>query len=177
MKDIRDILTAHTARYPLWCVEDLYKLIHQSAKGSEHAVKDETVVEDWLVRELAEMGPGPEEPLLDPIAPDSAIFRIHLRPFSKHGFDPMLLVDAFIRTAREFQGSQKLIEDYKKSAVELARDDKLQIDREEIMGFFGEMKAANYPAVHHSSAFRKHYRPAYRVVAGACLPPEILTAA
>lgn len=177
MKDMRDILTAHAGRYPLWSVEDIYKLIHQSALGSEHAVKDESKVADWLLHELEEMGPGPDEPLLDPISPDDSIFRIHLRPFSKHGFDPMLLTDAFIRTAREFQGSQKRIDDYKDSALELVFDNRLHIDRHEIIRFFDEMKTVNYPAVHHSSAFRKYYRPAYRVVAHCCLPPEILSAA
>jgi hypothetical protein len=177
MKDMRDILAAHAVRYPLWGVEDLYKLIHQSAMGSEHAVKDESKVEDWLVRELGEMGPGPEESLLDPISPDGLILRIHLRPFARHGFDHRLLADAFIRTASEFQGSRKLIEDYKQNAVELTRDDKLQIDHKEIIGFFEEMKVANYPAVQHSSAFSKHYRPAYRVVAKHYLPQKILDAA
>jgi len=174
MKDMRDILAAHAVRYPLWGVEDLYKLIHQSAMGSEHAVKDEGVVKDWLIRELEEMGPGPQEYLLDPIAPEGMILRVHLRPYARQGSDHRLLADAFIRTAREFQGSQKLIEDYKHNAVELARDDKLQIDHKEIIGFFEEMKLANYPAIHHSSAFSKHYRPAYRVVAKCFLPPEIL---
>jgi hypothetical protein len=177
MEDMHNILAAHATRYPLWGVEDLYKLIHQSGMGSEHALKDESKVADWLLRELEEMGPGPEEPLLDPISPDGLILRVHLRPFARHGFDHSLLADAFIQTAREYQGSQKLIEDYKHNAVELARDDKLHIDRKEIIGFFEEMKAADYPAVHHSSAFSKHYRPAYRVVAIHYLPQKILDAA
>jgi hypothetical protein len=177
MKDMRDILAAHAERYPLWSVEDLYKLIHQSAMGSEHAIKEGVDVAGWLVRELEGMGPGPEEPLLDPISPDGSILRVHLLPFARHGFDHGLLVNAFIRTAREFQGSQKLIEDYKGNAIELARHGKLQIDRKEITGFFEEMKSANYPAIHHSSVFSKHYRPAYRVVARLYLPQEILAAA
>lgn len=177
MKDMRDILADHAVRYPLWCVEDLYKLIHQSAMGSEHAVKEEGKVRVWLLREFEEMGPGPEEPLLDPISPDGSILRVHLRPFVRHGFDHRLLINAFIQTAREFQGSQKRIEDYKENAVELARDGNMQIDPKEIIGFFGEMKAADYPAIHHSLGFSKHYQPAYRVVANRYLPQEISAAA
>ena len=111
------------------------------------------------------------------VSPDGSILRIHLRPFARHGFDHSLLLNAFIQTAREFGGLQKLIEDYKENAVKIARDGKLHIDPEEITGFFEEMKAANYPAVHHSSAFSKHYRPAYRVVANRYLPQEISSAA
>jgi hypothetical protein len=172
-KDIRDILAAHAKRYPFWGVEDLYKLIHQSAMGSEHAVKDERKVADWLVRELEEMGPGPEEPLLDPISPDGSILRVHLRPFAQRGFDHGLLLNAFIQTAREFQGSQKRIENYKENVVELVREDKVQIDPKEIFRFFEEMKAIDYPAVHHSPVFSEHYRPAYRVVANRYLPQDI----
>jgi hypothetical protein len=174
---MRDILAAHAVRYPFWSVEDLYKLIHQSAMGSEHAIKEEAKVDDWLVRELREMGPGPEEPLLDPISPDGLILRVHLRPFARHGFDHKLLVNAFLRTAKEYQGSHKRIEDYRENAVELVREGKLQISTGEIIRLFAEMKANNYPAIHHSPLFGQHYRPAYRVVASLYLPKEISAAA
>jgi hypothetical protein len=175
--DMRNILEDHAFRYPSWCVEDLYKLVHQSAMGSEHAMTDEAAVQEWLTRELRLMGPGPEEPLLDPISPDSGILRVHLRPYVRHGFGHKLLLGAFVRTAREFRGAQELIAHHAQIAVSLAGEAHLRIVGETISRFFEEMRAKGFPAVHHSLIYQECYRPAYRVVARQFLHPEILAAA
>ena len=67
---MRTILAGHARRYPRWTEEDLYKLVHQAALGSEHAVQDEALARERLAREIAVLGPGPEEPLLDPLSPE-----------------------------------------------------------------------------------------------------------
>ncbi len=170
------ILEDHAFRYPSWCVEDLYKLLHQSAMGSEHAVTDEAAVQEWLTRELRLIGSGPEEPLLDPISPDGEILRVHLRPYVRHGFGHRLLLGAFLRTAREFRGAQELIAHHAQIAVSLAREGNLRIPGETISGFFEEMRAKGFPAVHHSPMYQECYRPAYRVVARQYLHPDILAA-
>jgi len=175
--EMRNILTDHATRYPAWTLEDLYKLVHQSAMGSEHSVKDEVAVREWLIRELGELGRGPQEPLLDPISPDGLIIRVHLRPYARLGFDDALLLEAFLRTAREFRGSNDLVERYGKVAVELIREGKLQVREDDVNRFFAEMRACAYPAVHHSPVFEERYRPAYRVVSSRFLQPEILSAA
>jgi hypothetical protein len=175
--DMRRILTDHAIRYPSWSVEDLYKLIHQSAMGSEHALDDEVKVREWLLRELQEMGRGPEEPLLDPISPDGVILRVHLRPFARHGLECELLLDAFVRTAMQFRGSQKLVDEYRDLAVELALQGALTISARDVIHFFERMKANAFPAIHHSRLFESRYRPAYRVVASPYLSPEVLRVA
>jgi hypothetical protein len=73
--------------------------------GSEHAVTNEAAARDWLEREIAGLGPGPEEPLIDVIACDGRIARVHLRPFLAGGGDPEALLRAFVRTANEHHGS------------------------------------------------------------------------
>jgi hypothetical protein len=177
IKDMRAILADHARRYPRWTEEDLYKLVHQAALGSEHAIKEKAGVAARLIRELETLGAGPEEPLLDPLAPDSTIIRVHLRPFTRLGLDPGPLAEAFLQTAQEFQGSPQCIEDYSGIAEELALAGRLGISQEALQRFFGEMKTNGYPAVHHSVRFRAYYRPAYRVVASNFLPGEITAAA
>ena len=174
---MRRILTAHAARYPLWALDDLYKLIHQAAVGSEHAVSDEAHARDWLTRELAGLRPGPEEPLIDPISPGSEVLRVHLRPFVRLRLEGELLLQSFIRTAREFQGSADRIVEYAETAADLARGGLLSFDGDELAKFLARMKEAGFPAVHHSPAFEAEYRPADRVVARHELPPEIIAAA
>ncbi len=173
IKDMREILTDHAGRYPRWTEEDLYKLVHQAALGSEHAVKEHAGVAERLLRELETLGPGPDEPLLDPLTLDGVLARVHLRPFARLGLDPGPLAEAFIRTAGEFHGSLQRMDDYRGIAEELALAGRLQVSLGEVRRFFGEMKANGYPAVHHSARFVAHYMPAYRVVASRFLPGEV----
>jgi hypothetical protein len=174
---MRRILNAHAARYPHWALDDLYKLLHQAAMGSEHAVSDEAHARDWLTRELAGLGAGPEEPLIDPISPASEVVRVHLRPYVRRQLEEELLLEAFIRTAREFQGSADRIVEYAETAADLAREGPLRFDSDELAEFVARMKKAGFPPVHHSPAFEAEYLPAYRVVARHELPPEIIAAA
>ncbi len=145
--------------------------------GSEHALSDEARVRAWLARELGQLGPGPADPLIDPISPDGRIVRIHLRPFASRQLDPEDLLAAFIRTAREFTSSAISFREYTIVAVRLAEENILPFSPGQVTTFFAGMQAAGYPAVHHSLPFAAHYRPAYRVVARDLLPAAILAAA
>ena len=77
---LRRMLLDHNRRYPHCGVEDLYKLLHQAAMGSEHAAPEESIARSWLEQELSQLGPGPAEPIVDPIRPDGEVVRVHLRP-------------------------------------------------------------------------------------------------
>jgi hypothetical protein len=153
---------------------DLYKLLHQAALGSEHAVRDEQVARDWLEHELAGMGDGPDDPLMDPLSPDGQILRVHLRPYLRAEKDPEILLQAFIRTANEWRGSPpragtgtttEKLKEYGAAARRLAQAGSGSIRREEIEAFFAKMEEQGFPAVHHSEVYKRLYRPAYRVIA------------
>jgi len=149
------ILKSHLARYPEMQIQDVYKLIHQAALGSEHAVTNPKAARAWLKQELAEMGEANAEPMIDPISADGQIVRVHLRPFIAHGGDPEVLLTAFVRTANEFHGDEQTLKNYWDIATGFfspaAMDD-----------FIQSMKG--YPAVHHSPIYTQRYRPAYRVI-------------
>ncbi|MCX6033484.1 MAG: hypothetical protein NTV38_00685 [Chloroflexi bacterium] len=159
------MIKVHLLRYPQMQVQDLYKLLHQAALGSEHAVRDEQAARDWLERELAEMGEGPDDPLMDPLSPDGQILRVHLRPYLWAGKNPETLLQAFIRTANEWHGSLDKLKAYGATAARLAQAGTGSIRREEIEAFFTKMEEQDFPAVHHSEVYGRLYRPAYRVVA------------
>jgi hypothetical protein len=170
---MRDILIDHARRYPRWALEDLYKLAHQAAMGSEHAVIDEAHARAWLVREFADLGSGPDEPLLDPISADGSIVRVHLRPFASLGLDSEVLLAAFLSTGKEFRGSTERIEESFSEAARLTRDGLLAFNAADVRSLIARMKAVGFPAVHHSAVFEAAYHPAYRVVARAFLPWEL----
>lgn len=162
---IESIVRDHLYRYPALEIQDLYKLLHQAALGSEHAVSDRGSVERWLTRELAEMGQGIPEPLIDPISHDGGIVRIHLRPYVAAGHDPMLLLDGFIRTANEHPGDVQVLEQYWQDAVTM-----IIFPVSEMDDFFRGLKEKGFPAVHHSAEYERLYQPAYRVVSLALCP-------
>ena len=174
---MRTILIEHSQRYPYWAIEDLYKLIHQSTMGSEHALGDEDRVRDWLKTELNSLVLGPDEPLLDPISPDGKIVRIHLRPFSKLNLDEEKLLQAFIHTAQIVTPSSKQLFEHAGLAKRLAEDGYLSFDADDIYGYVQGLHNSGFPAVHHSQIFEDNYLPAYRVVARDLIPKEILTSA
>jgi hypothetical protein len=147
---------------------DLYKLLHQASLGSEHAVGDTVAAREWLERELAGMGPGPAEPLIDSLRADGWVVRIHLRPFVAAGGDPEAILQAFIGTAAD-PGDREDLRRAGEVAVRLARAKALPWPGSTVSALFAGLAAQGYPAVHHSAAFVEHYRPAYRVVAGALL--------
>ncbi len=152
-------LLDHLARYPAMQIVDLYKLIHQATLGSEHAVTDPEAARRYLGRELAEMGDGLPEPLLDPLSEETGIIRVHLRPYAAAGGDPDRLLEAFLRTANEFHGDTQTLERYWFVATDLGYFPADRMDK-----FIRSMRNQHYPAVHHSPDYQRLYRPAYRVV-------------
>jgi hypothetical protein len=163
------ILANQVNRYPLMEARDLYKLAHQAALGSEHAQTDRAGVRRWLERELIEMGPGPAEPLIDPISAGGGIVRLHLRPFVAEEGDPAILLDAFVRTAREFRGSVETLRRYLRYAVKIDLAGDLPFTVDEMVHFFAHMETLGFPAAHHSEQFGHAYHPAYRVIHQAYL--------
>ncbi len=168
------LIRAHLARYPRMEPIDLYKLLHQAVLGSEHAISDAASVRDWLESELATMGTGPAEPMIDSLRADGRIVRIHLRPFAAAGGDSEALLQAFIGTAA-VEGSRGELSRALEVAIGLARARALPWSDSAVSGLFSRLAAQGYPAVHHSVAFREHYRPAYRVVAGQLLRDVVPT--
>jgi hypothetical protein len=162
---IEKVLQNHLSRYPSLQMQDLYKLLHQAALGSEHAISSREAVERWMTRELAEMGEGVAELLIDPISHSGEIVRIHLRPYVAAGHDPMMLLDAFISTANGHHGDVRFLEQYWQDAVTMRI-----FPVSEMNEFFQGLKDNGFPAVHHSTEYERLYRPAYRVVSLALCP-------
>lgn len=165
----RCMLTNQLLRYPQLAIQDLYKLIFQASFGSEHAVADRAAAHRWLELELRELAPGPEEPIVDSISPNGHIVRINLRPYLAARMDLAGLLEAFVRTAREYRGTEATLQRYWSHVERMAMAGLLSFTREALQGFFAEMQAAGFPAVHHSTAYTAAYRPAYRVVLSAFL--------
>ena len=161
----RRILQEQAARYPLMEIQDVYKLVHQAALGSEHAVSDTAAAQQWMHREIAALAGGPDDPLFDPLTPDGQLVRVHLRPYLAAGGDPSALVRAFVETANTYPGSEERLRRYWQYAEQSAEAGTLPFSRDAMAAFLAEKAEVGYPAVHHSARYEAAYAPAYRVVA------------
>lgn len=159
---IQQIILSQTKRYPKMEIQDLYKLLHQSAFGSEHAVKDSVKVFNWLEKEWSGLDNQLTDPFIDTISADGSLVRVNLRPYRAMGLDRSKLLSAFINTATNYKGTDKDLENYWSYAEELCG--KIPFAKEDMQRFFKKMKALGFPAVHHSKTYEDFYRPAYRVV-------------
>ena len=167
---VRRIAEAQIRRHPEAGPEDLYKLLHQAAMGSEHAMTDTAGVRAWMTRELATMGAGQQEPMIDTIAPGGAVVRVHLRPWVAAGRSTDSLVAAFMKTATTFAPDTARLTRYLAAgrwAVERSAT-RFTVDR--WSAYTDSLRTAGYPAIHHSDGYERAYHPAYRVVAGSLVP-------
>ena len=168
-----EIATANIARYPLSEMDDLYKLCHQAALGSEHALKNLQAARSWLNQELDEIASAPsgsfDEPLVEVISPRNQIVRVNLRPFLRAGGDPDNLFQAFVNTASRQWGNTALLQRYWKSIIELAGQGEIPFQPGHLSEYIVKMAACGFPATHHSQTYRQAYRPSYRVIAAEFL--------
>jgi hypothetical protein len=158
------IVIEHYSRYPLLQVEDLYKLAHQGALGSEHAIQDITTARNWLVREIDDLPESSAEPIAEEISPENHIIRIHLKPYLEASGDPENLLAAFFKTANEFHGSIGLLKEYWRCCEDLAKQGIIGISSDKLSAFFASKEAVEFPAVHHSEQYKHAYHPGYRVI-------------
>jgi hypothetical protein len=165
---IGNLIQKQFLMYPEMKTEDLYKFVHQAAMGSEHAVKDFASAQKWMDEELAHMNTEYLNELYDTLTPGGSLVRVNLRPF-KLGYDPMLLVNAFIKTANNFKGSIDSLKYIWSIAINLADEGNIPLNKIEMISFFKEKEKQGFPAVHHSDLYNNLYNPAYRVVAAEYL--------
>lgn len=171
----QNILRGQASRFPLWQVDDVYKLIFQAAQGSEHAMINREYARTWLEQELSFLPPVQfSEPLIEPINNDSSIVRLNLRPFARLKLPADTLLDIFVRTAAEYYGSTVRLENYAAQTLPLAGEILPGKEAIKMEGFLADIKEKGYPAVHHSKIYTREYAPAYRVILREFLPQEWL---
>lgn len=163
MKFVGQLLGAHLARHPAMGLADVYKLLHQAALGSAHAVDGDTALAR-LEAEIASMGTGPDEPLVDVISPDGRLARIHLRTYVARGLDVPALAAAFAGTASAYTGSPEKLTKFCGCLGDFADTGGIPFARVEVEAYMQARQTSGWAAVHHSDAYKAAYAPAYRVI-------------
>ena len=152
------------SRYPGMEVQDIYKLVYQSAFGNYHAALDSAMAKEWLDAEWNETIPSDSVPEYEPITPDSSLMRVNLASYKQHGGDKEKLLLAFIATAKGYKGSKDVFLDYWADVMQLAENQQIPFAKSELTAYLEKRLSEGLPAVHHSKKYQELYNPAYRVV-------------
>lgn len=160
----RERLAATPAATP----QDAYKWLFQAARGGEHAAPSAEAARRWLEREWETLGPPrPGEPLVEPLRPDGAVVRLHLRPFRAAGGDREALLEAFLGSARAFAADPELfVAAWRAFGDGLPADAAGPMSRAAWAELDRASEEAGWPARHHSRAYAEVHAPAYRVLTG-----------
>jgi len=167
--------------------QDIYKLIHQSVFGPGHIIARAAEARRALATECrrqnaeCRMQNSGEEELLEPIEPDGRLVRVNLRPMifaqckAQNAKCRMQnvewLVEALVESARRITGNPEQMRRRLAAAVRWCREN-LPRQAAELERMAARAEESGYPAFHHSPAYSRAYRPAYRVILSDCLKPR-----
>jgi len=149
-------------RYPVLHIEDAYKLVYQGTLGIEHLLTDTLAAKNYLEQEWRAIPAVDDEPVYDIISPDSQWVRLHLKRYKAAGGNTDAVWRAMLRSAKT--GDRKIFMQRWQEFMSLVDEQRLPFDRDELLAFDRQMTQAGYPAIHHSSAYREAYQPAYRIL-------------
>ena len=160
MKELETILKDHARRYGQMEPTDAVKLIYQNEFGGGHLIRDEESCRNYLYREYAAVEkssvPLPPEPL------GNGMVRVYLSGVREEELEQ--LAQRFIRSAAIHTGAMESFLEKLEVLRNVTRQGCFAFDSEQLDGYLQAYRAAGYPMVSHSQAYRKAYSPAYRVV-------------
>jgi len=147
-------------------IEDAYKWTYQATRGGEHAVPDKESARKWLEREWQTLGePVANEPIWEPLCRGGEIGRLNLRPFKEQGGKGDDLLDTFLASSREYKMEpSSFVDAWLELGKRLKKKSVGKLDHKAWTKLDAEMKAKNYPAIHHSETYDKAHHPAYRIL-------------
>lgn len=150
-------------------IADAYKWLVQATQGGEHALGSRAALWERLEREWKELtAPLPGEPLIEPLRPDGAIVRVHLRPFRAAGGQPAALLDAFYAGAAAWFPDPALLRTtWSHLGISLQARDQGHLSHAAWVALDTRLAQQGYPAISHSPHYTTHRRPAYRVLTDA----------
>ncbi|MBI5707047.1 MAG: hypothetical protein HZC36_08670 [Armatimonadetes bacterium] len=157
------------AATPKMEIEDAYKWLFHATQGGEHAVLDEEGPRQWLDSEWRGLAaPSPGEPEAVALDPNGGLLRVNLRPYRTGGGDREMLLAVFVESARRFRADRRSFRSvWDLLGVTLKRRSLLRLSHWDWKQLDLRCVRLGYPAIGHSAAYIRTYRPAYRVVLGS----------
>lgn len=163
---LQDIIISHSKSYPEMELPDYIKLIYQNEFGSGHMISNSDDSEAYLKSEyetlLIKASHQKRPNFIEAIG--NGLCRIYLNPDKVAPDFLPLLNQLFVATANIHQGSMINFQEKLSVLSELAAQNRLPFDVENVKSYLLEYSLAGCPLMHHSEAYQKKYHPHYRVI-------------
>ena len=151
--DFATCLAEQLRAHPAMRAEDVLKLCMQGARGPGHILGHIAEAKKHFDAEFSQVEPRPGEPLFEVIAPD--FIRVNLGAWKARKLPPEWLFNLFASSARRFDDGDAVFAKYcgiaERTLPEALRREFVRLPKDAT-------------AVHHSPAYRRSERPAYRLV-------------
>ena len=159
--------------YPEARLQDIYKSFYQDHFGPGHLIKDTAMVRQYLFSELS------DNDVSYPIYYESTgregrFVRVFLSAVADSLVSAEELLDAFVRSANEFQEPQTDWVTEWAEIVRTIRENEIYVEGFEEDELALTEAAKNNQAMHHSRAYNAAYFPHYRIVRRDIFEKEIL---
>ena len=147
-------------------IRDAYKWLYQATNGGEHAAPSRAAAKQWLDGEWSSLGSAEADELLwEPLCSDESIGRLNLRAFKSRDGKSEDILNAFLNSATEYKGDGKTFAAaWSELGIRLKERPIGVLKYDDWRAFDSEMKAKDYPAVHHSEKYESAHHPAYRII-------------
>lgn len=162
MGGIRPYVAEQLRLHPSITPQDLAKLCYQAARGAEHLLSDPDSARWYLAHEMEATEASKEIPLYEAISPDMT--RVNLAAWKSCGLTADDLFPLFLATASASPEGEDRLPDYLAQVSSLMADGAFSVSSRDWEAFLARYKNMGMPAVHHSDAYRRAERPAYRIV-------------
>lgn len=156
MTEFSDILRRHAAAYPAMEPADAVKLCYQAEFGGAHLQKDPYAARSAL---LQEWPTAPSEGVVTEACGET-ISRLYLGPAREQGLSPERVVRLFADSARpgSADGFRRRLD------ILRAEIDAFSFSPAAIEDFLAGYDFQDLPPLSHSDAYRRRYRPSYRLI-------------
>ena len=160
MNNTKEILLDHLSAYPQLQLQDIFKLLHQSAFGCEHLVSTPESAIEYINEEYST---APTSSVAEIKALDGDFSRVSLGYISR-GISPETLGKLFYLSSKKEKASVGELSEKCSAARQLCEEGKLPFSADDFDAAFEKWKNDGFPALHHSDIFRALYKPSYRVI-------------
>ncbi len=159
-EETRKALRQQCEKYPKLAVTDLFKFLYQSSFGCEHLISDIAAAKAYIRKE-AESACPVEGDLVEAL--DGAYCRVHL-DYLRKGLSADTFAKLFVLSGAHVEDGKERLEEKLSVLWKMAQEGELPFSKEEVEAALEKWRVEDYPACHHSEAFRVAYAPAYRLM-------------
>jgi len=172
-KTLQAALERYMDNYPEARLQDIYKTFYQDHFGPGHMITDTAMARQYLYSELS----GNDVSWVgyyEPTGREGRFVRVFLNAVADSLISAEELLDAFIRSANEYQEPKTEWVTEWSEIVKTIRENEIYVEGFEEDEPQVTEAARNNQAMHHSRAYKDAYNPHYRIVRRDIFEKEIL---